>query len=966
MHFRPSITLLYFSVICHTLFSQPFDKLPRYKSFGEDDGFINTNYLTDITLSSAGEVYILNFSNAYRYDGENFYTIEKRDIKPSSFITFGKVGENLFAVDMEGKVFFIENDKFLPWKGNPRLDSFKDINYHSLPIFLNDSTYLFSAGGSTFRMGFSGEVSEDDVQLEGEILKKYEEDEWFYFSTTKCVAGDNCQLTVVNKANKHIDSVQIPVSPTQQVLRTVFHEDTIFLINGSRQLKVFNTKKGELSSFVYDDIILNVVPDPQGGFYIGFKTKGTYYYPSLQSKPQLIYEQAATPAIIDREGGLWLYHEEKLLYISYPRLHYIKKRDINQSILALDHSERHLYFADDKGSLFKYDPATSTIDSLSIDLNKGITDLAWEKKAGRLWISGRGFLGWLKPQENIFHEYPIDSLNFNEGGIINVDATTESDLVAFIQGNKYVLQKEGGKRLTYPRVEGRILKILPLSMEKQFIGTTEGIFLYQPDTLINVGTKDSLLTSRVFGMETSPGGILISNEENGLVWYRKGESILIRYQGQAINKSALFKKNEYEYWVVAKEGCFHLKFQDNGDYRIKAFERIPTVTASSFKFFSGSLWWGTWQKGLLEVPVKFIEEHPLDPRSNILIEMRVDHKEVSWEDQDLHFPALTNRIEFSNHLISFQDWELSFRYRLRGLTREWAYTEEEVVQFTTLPPGNYTYEIQYRKGAQMWKASREISFEIVPPFWKRWWFIGAVLLFTAGAIWVMVHFRIKRIRKKNQLILEKLQAEQTALKAQMNPHFIFNIISSVQYLVLNEENDKAAHFLNRFSTLMRNILDYSSQASISIKEELEFLEDYITLEKLRQKEPMEVIKEMSIPSSREKFRIPPFLIQPLIENAIHHGLKHQKGRKELRLIFEVDHEYLFVEIADNGIGRQKSEAYLSESRKARRSHGLKNIRSRLAMHDKTNQLLISDRESGSGTKVNLKIKLIPPHESTNN
>jgi len=171
-----------------------------------------------------------------------------------------------------------------------------------------------------------------------------------------------------------------------------------------------------------------------------------------------------------------------------------------------------------------------------------------------------------------------------------------------------------------------------------------------------------------------------------------------------------------------------------------------------------------------------------------------------------------------------------------------------------------------------------------------------------------------QIRERNE-IQQNLKASQlTAMRAQMNPHFIFNALNSIQDFIIQEDKRSANRYLSKFSKLMRNVLDASDKKKITLKKEIEYLELYLSLESLRIDDDFEYIFDIETDINVNNILIPSMLLQPYVENALKHGLMHRKGKKKLTIRFSKncpfdgwENNHLFCEIEDNGIGRVAAE-----------------------------------------------------------
>lgn len=178
------------------------------------------------------------------------------------------------------------------------------------------------------------------------------------------------------------------------------------------------------------------------------------------------------------------------------------------------------------------------------------------------------------------------------------------------------------------------------------------------------------------------------------------------------------------------------------------------------------------------------------------------------------------------------------------------------------------------------------------------------------------------------------EVKSKMLRSRMNPHFIFNCLNSIDRYVLTNQPDKASIYLTKFARLMRNTLDYSSQSSISLEDELNNLNIYIQLEQLRFNDKFEYVLEVNNDIDIKTLKIPPLTLQPYVENAIWHGLMHVNHTGILKItIYGEDKEY-WCSIDDNGIGRESAAKIRSLSATKRKSEGAKITAERLRLNDK--------------------------------
>lgn len=258
------------------------------------------------------------------------------------------------------------------------------------------------------------------------------------------------------------------------------------------------------------------------------------------------------------------------------------------------------------------------------------------------------------------------------------------------------------------------------------------------------------------------------------------------------------------------------------------------------------------------------------------------------------------------------------KYRLIGLDTTWAAQTGNHIEivYNALPAGNFQFEaVALNEDGVQSEELVSFSFTIKPPFWQTWWFYLLVAILTIGLVSGLFLLRIRHINRKAALEHAVVTSKLTALRSQMNPHFLFNALNSIQELVLSKDTKNAIRYLGTFSGLTRKILENSAKETVRLSEELDMLNQYLELEKLRFGETLEVSIAVDPEIDHEGIRIPPMLIQPYVENALKHGLLHLQTDRKLHLKFEQKADILIVEIEDNGVGRAKAEEIAKQKKK---------------------------------------------------
>ena len=309
------------------------------------------------------------------------------------------------------------------------------------------------------------------------------------------------------------------------------------------------------------------------------------------------------------------------------------------------------------------------------------------------------------------------------------------------------------------------------------------------------------------------------------------------------------------------------------------------------------------------IPGAFLKQEQVPLRLKVS-QVLINGKPVEWKQGNFleKLSYSQNRVEISFGLLYFgSDRDVKYFYYLEGLEKDWIETSRPEVSYNSLPAGKYIFHVK-AKDATGFAIEEQISLPIIirPPFWQTWWFWTIVLLVMATLIYRLFRRRVKDIQRKAAVKQQLAELEAKAIRAQMNPHFIFNSLNAIQECIVTEEIDAAYDYLSRFSKLLRMVLDNSEKNFISLSSELETIRLYLSLETLRFSHSFTYAIDTGEDLDKEDIFIPSLLLQPFVENAIWHGLINKDGEKKLLLQFAEKNGNLECVILDNGVGRTKA------------------------------------------------------------
>lgn len=282
-----------------------------------------------------------------------------------------------------------------------------------------------------------------------------------------------------------------------------------------------------------------------------------------------------------------------------------------------------------------------------------------------------------------------------------------------------------------------------------------------------------------------------------------------------------------------------------------------------------------------------------------------------------------------------------YRFKVEGLTDRWTeYSSDTKAVLTSLNPGTYTFRVEAINSlSNHTKSATSFTFTIQAPWYDSIWAYISMAVILIAVTALIIRQRETRIRQQEQqktLIARQLATlEMRALQSQMNPHFIFNCINSIQGLILKNKTQEASGYLLDFSRLMRLTLEFASRERISLDDELQYLHHYLKLEEMRFDRKFSVHMQLDPSVSSEMVMIPPMIIQPHIENAIQHGLMPKSnGDGRLNISFIDDGPLFRCIIEDNGVGRPHT-AQLSNGNGSNNFNTHSNTQNNL--HDSTHQ-----------------------------
>lgn len=435
-------------------------------------------------------------------------------------------------------------------------------------------------------------------------------------------------------------------------------------------------------------------------------------------------------------------------------------------------------------------------------------------------------------------------------------------------------------------------------------------------------------------------------------------------------------------WIATNKGIDILQLTKNEIWEVFNFAKTEELGIKQSEFerlitdHQGSVWFSS-PENIFRFDTDSIRFTKKPPRV-IIEKISLVFKETNWSKLSdslysyyqlpwqpiLHYNQNSFGISFNATDLYSTSSNPEYSYKLLPVDTSWSNSSKsKFVSLAELPAGTYQFMVKAKDGASGWSTPALFSFTIQPPFWNLWWFKLIIIAITAFIIIRLFMARIARIKNDANVEAQLKELEMKALKAQMNPHFVFNAINSIQALVANDKKADGIHYIGSFSRLLRQVFDNSEKNLISLDKELETVGLYIQLETLRLDMELHYIKNIDDNVVTEHEKIPPLLLQPFVENALWHGLSFKEGRKEITIALSIKDQWLQCEITDNGIGRAKALKLKEKSTVIHLSKGIEITRKRLIDFNGNTHItpfeftdLFDENNKPCGTKVTLHIK----------
>lgn len=975
---------LFFTMLINKSFSQN----TVLKHYGVNQGLPSSECYY-ITQDSKGYMWIATDAGVVKYDGYKFNTYNTNKGLPDNTvfaIREDKYGRIWFG-SYSGKMAYYsyKTDSIFEIEANEQLSKMVKAGVANFAFDNNDTLFISNSRNGYIKVPppHYNSTKQYLFKEDAYFVKQLNNNQYIYGNYFSFLKDKNEPLPLLyeDKKQRFYDDTSFKLHKGINHFSGCKQTDTSFLFSDYKSVFYVSskTKKILLDSLpIKNDIVISTFCDSKKRVWVSTHSYGTFLYDTLSNhfKPVRFLENLSVSCVYeDAEQGFWLTTLENGVY-------YIPSLEFECVAQTAEINLDKVYSLVIKNDKISFLSAEAFFYQLDVKTKKVLQKIKTPLSATYIYNYGDNFLicsaASIIINDKTFEHLHLTIDVFNSpNGSLRLKKVIDYDqnyLVGFYDGNVVKINKKTGKGEV-------IIKDLPIIFSVYtmngaiWVGTKIGVYSFQNEKLKFHGDDIPMFKKRVDAIVHDKTKLFFATRGYGVICYENGK-IIHQYtesDGLASNLcKTILKDSVGNIWIGTNRGISRLKKEHNGNYSVNTINLANGLTSSEINqltIYQNTLYFAT-NKGIGIVKIQDAFNStisiPVYIENFLVNDVKSDFSKKNIYNYNQNFIKISYKGVYAK-----AEGDIKYKYKLEGLDTIWTYTKNTFVQFTTLPPGNYkfiVYAINFDGNISHNPAV--ISFVIKSPFWETWWFVTLSIGFVALIIYLLYQRRVHVIQKqeseKTEFYKQISESELKALRAQMNPHFLFNAINSIQSFVLKNDSKSAQKYLTKFARLIRSVLENSKYETIPLSKEIETLSLYIELECLRSSFSFdhEIVVRDNI--HVEKMHIPPMVLQTYVENAIIHGLTPLVERKgELKLEFVFENSVLKCIIEDNGIGRKKSAEINAKKRSGHKSMGLDVTNERLDILNKNNlfktDVVIVDKEHdglAGGTRIEIYFEYI--------
>jgi hypothetical protein len=937
------------------------------KHFSGDNGLLSSE-VYQVLQDHNGYIWITTDEGVSRYDGYDFKHYNSDNGLPESTVLelFEDYKNRLWFVMITNELAYLENDTLHIYPFNDLIRSKNLENYYPIKegfyVDSADNVYIGIYHKGIFKVTANGKITMLNEQ-DGRINSVYRIE-----NKTLATSLKSKDMTLSIRNPYFTDTVVHFPSPYFSCRASFEEAQDNYYYADYNNLFVFK-KNGNTQLHSLDKDVLWISKDNQNNLWFALHRGGAVVYNDsnfVEKRYHLLPGHSVTSVFEDNEGSIWLSTLYDGVYMFSPLnfKHLGPEQGVrNLPINKIATHNGTVVFAGNGSDLYTF--KNGVVDKQKMNLEKQPAMCKYLEAFGDSIIISHTRNG----NHIIYNGIKAITDISNYATAVSV---LDKGLVFFHTRELQTLTNGVIQKKLVSKLFSDVFGSININDTLVWFATNNGLMAYEKNIEYPYQVKISpLLQSRLTAIIKSKGGIVwVASKDKGLISIKDGKTK--DFNPDILNHKTINSLYDIDSLLIAGTNDGVILFKKDGDsilsqgtVKINSSNGLQSNEIFDVEYFNGSVYAAN-PKGVsvFSIPFKndvsplYFTNFAINGKDTVLLET-YDLK-YNQNFIDIEFVALNFQ---SNH-------EVKYMYILEGVDRAWRYASERKAQYSALSPGEYQFKLKAINSLGLKDDTpKTISIRINEAFYNTLWFrivIVLTFLFLVASIFLIV-LRIKlRESRKRYLVEQELnKSRQQALSAQMNPHFIYNSLNSVQSYILKNEKVKASEYLSKLGRLMRNILNNSQNQTITLREEFDALEKYMEMEQLRFRNLFSYRFNVCSGINLDEIRVPPLIIQPFVENAIHHGIRLRKMDGELLVDACINNNTLQIIVQDNGVGIENARKLNSVTRKNHKSFGTEITHKRLQLLQEMNKEKVTlsvceaypENDEFPGTKIVIKISI---------
>lgn len=942
------------------LFAQLSAPQPKFHNFTVENGLPSSETYF-VHQDHAGYIWICTDRGVSRYDGYQFHNFTTTDGLTDNLVfrIFEDSKHRIWFVTSNSQLCYYEGGRIKSYKYNHVIAGIKEasmIAFKTIYVDTKDNLYLSIHEKGLFQITSQGRL------IVNEGIK-------------------NSMLTIIKKENVYLWINRLPYGelhaerPHPMALKL---GDKLSHFGKTPATNRFTISSGDFNHFLLagNDVfsiksLQKVCTEPNAiaissygnSLWTGTYKKGVRHISDIgkpnQSENRYLNGFSISSILKDREGGFWFTSLENGIFYT-PGL-YIKSYTVNEGLM---------------------DNTVHSITGIGPDIYTGFLVGRWQqlqypyKKQEKALVASHTSLGASdhqiyfsntgtytiirgKPKKidinwrREFFREPHSVVCVTSGITRFYDDGRTEDLYLFTEDKSPHKQRKFSALLVKP---GNII----------WAGNEDGMYFIENKQLRLAG-KNPLFKAKISDLAYHAQWQNIAATRGEGIFFFENDKVILQLKQELLSDQVNCVVTDHKggIWVGTNKGLNYISRNNQGTIQVKSYTTLHGLYSNEISclyVWKDLVWVGT-KLGLSVIDTQ--KQPKISSDSRIYLEyIRSAGKDSISAKEKVIFDYDESYIKIGFRTCNYRKLDQrNYQYRFNAKSA-WISTPIPEILLTSPISGDYILEVKYENEDGTWSTPETIcTFTISPPFYNRWYFYLAITVAMGLLFFGIFRYRVRQLNQRHFFHSRITQLEQKALNAQMNPHFIFNALNSIQSFLIYEENDKAEKYLLKFAQLIRQTLISSRESSITIDKEIEILKQYMDLEAMRFQDRFDYKIHNNLAPGELQLKIPNMLIQPFVENSILHGFSTIESGGRINIYFDRTEEFqVRCIIEDNGIGRKKS------MRKKPSSHvslGMtitqERLRSfetkqRINLHMET--LDIENEDGSTGTKVIINLPIL--------